>query len=192
MQRNGVKRERRQDLRARRREIAAGRDRVQDARALTGHALTLLDDVCSPRPLDSLTITLYEPLPHEPDVSDLLQTAHRLGVEVLVPITLPDLDLDWAPWSPQGLGPPRGPAGIAHVDLAFVPGLAVDAAGTRLGQGGGCYDRALPRITSTAPVVCVLHPGEDRTEPALPRQDHDVPVDAVLTAEGVRWITRPG
>jgi 5-formyltetrahydrofolate cyclo-ligase len=36
-------------------------------------------------------------------------------------------------------------------------------------------------------VVVVLHPGEllAPNEPALPRQAHDQPVDAVVTAEGV-------
>ena len=177
--------ERRRELRARRRAIAASRDLAADGRRLTGHALELLTTADRYAPL---TLTCYEPLPVEPDVSDLLERAYRLGMRVLVPITLPDLDLDWAQWSPEGLGDPLGKDAIADVDVAFIPGLSVDADGTRMGQGGGCYDKALPRIGSGAPVVCVLHPEEDRTEPALPREAHDVPVDAVLTADGVRWI----
>src|SRR5690606_6085578 len=109
-------------------------------------------------------------------------------MRVLVPITLADLDLDWARWSPEGLSEPLGKAAIAAATVVFTPGLAVDAEGTRLGQGGGCYDKALARAASAAPVVCILHPGEDLTEPALPREDHDVLVDAVLTADRLRWV----
>lgn len=137
-----------------------------------------------------MTITAYEPLPVEPDVSTLLHTAYDRGMRVLVPLTLSDLDLDWLEWSPSGCGAPLGKDAVADVTVAFVPGLAVDASGTRLGQGGGCYDKALPRVRSGAPVICVLHPEEDLTDPALPREDHDVVVDAVLTADGIRTIPR--
>ena len=51
-------------------------------------------------------------------------------------------------------GPPLGRDAIAAADLVLVPALAVDVAGRRLGQGGGSYDRALPR--ATAPVVAVV------------------------------------
>lgn len=188
----------RRTLRARRREIAASRDRDADGERLAEHARTLIgrhffaiaktwragrDDDAEP-----VTITLYEPLPVEPDVTAMLHTAYTSGIRILVPITLPDLDLDWARWTPDGLGEPLGKDAIATADVVFTPGLAVDAVGTRLGQGGGCYDKALPRAARTAPVVCILHPGEDGTDPLLPREAHDVPVDAVLTAEGVRWI----
>jgi 5-formyltetrahydrofolate cyclo-ligase len=180
------KRARRSALRARRRQVAAVRDRALDARRIAEHALHVVERHA--RADLPVTVTAYEPLPVEPDVSALLRTAYERGMRVLVPITLPDLDLDWAVWSPRGCGPPLGPEAVADLTVAFVPGLAVDEWGTRLGQGGGCYDKALPRVRSGAPVVCVLHPEEDRAQPALPREAHDVPVDAVLTADGVRWV----
>lgn len=71
------------------------------------------------------------------------------------------------------------PYALAEADLVFVPALAVDADGTRLGRGGGWYDRALARRASHARVVAVCWPWEcvDR----LPREPHDAPVDAALT-----------
>ena len=55
-----------------------------------------------------------------------------------------------------------------------------------MGQGGGCYDKALPRRSPGTAVVVLLHPGElldpDGT---LLREVHDQPVDAVLTADGL-------
>lgn len=182
------KRERRSELRARRREIATTRDLVTDGERLADHALELMTRYAAAASSSQLTITAYEPLPVEPDVSALVRRAYELGMRVLVPITLPDLDLDWAGWTPEGLGPALGKEAIAEVDVAFIPGLSVDEAGTRMGQGGGCYDKALPRRREGTPAVCVLHPEEDHTRPGLPREPHDVPVDAVLTATGVRWI----
>ncbi|NLJ53089.1 MAG: ligase [Intrasporangiaceae bacterium] len=192
-----TKQDRRRELRARRRTIAASRDLPADGRRIADHALALIRSVTPGEADEPMgyasrtsppTITLYEPLPVEPDVSALLHEAYALGIRVIVPITLPDLDLDWAQWSPDGLGEPLGKDAVADVTVAFIPGLSVDDSGTRMGQGGGCYDRTLPRIGSGAPVVCVLHPGEDHTVPALPREAHDVPVDGVLTADGLRWV----
>lgn len=182
------KKERRRERRARRREIVATRDLAGDGDRLAEHALQLITGYATAVSSSQLTITAYEPLPVEPDVSALVRRAYELGMRVLVPITLSDLDLDWAPWTPEGLGPALGKDAIGEVDVAFIPGLSVDEAGTRMGQGGGCYDKALPRRRDRTPAICILHPGEDHTEPPLPREPHDMPVDAVLTADGLRWI----
>lgn len=74
--------------------------------------------------------------------------------------------------------------------MAIVPALAVDTSGTRLGQGGGCYDRVLPMLPTGAPVLVLLHPGEHTSEP-LPREPHDVPVTTVVTAAGITDATAP-
>jgi 5-formyltetrahydrofolate cyclo-ligase len=63
-----------------------------------------------------------------------------------------------------------------------VPAVAVDRQGTRLGRGGGSYDRALARVRPGVLVVAALYDGElvDR----LPVQAHDRPVGAVVTPGG--------
>jgi 5-formyltetrahydrofolate cyclo-ligase len=104
----------------------------------------------------------------------------------MVPITLPDLDLDWAE---AGTSDPLGRDAIGRARVVFVPALALDHAGTRMGQGGGCYDRVLPR-SPAARVVALVHPWEVRDD-ELPREEHDLPVPEVLTAEtAVRSLGR--
>ena len=58
----------------------------------------------------------------------------------------------------QPAGDSLGLDGIAEAVLVLAPALAVDAAGRRLGQGGGSYDRALAR--TDAPVLAVVFDDE--------------------------------
>ena len=106
----------------------------------------------------------------------------------LLPVLLPDGDLDWTAYDgrivggrpPEPVGDRLGVAAIASCDLVLVPALLVDRRGVRLGKGGGSYDRALARATGLT--VALLHDGE-RVE-RLPAEPHDVPVDAVATPSG--------
>lgn len=165
-----------------RRDIAAGRDRAADARRLAEHGLALVDELGI---VAGDAVTLYEPMPGEPPVEDLGRAMVGRGIRVIVPITRADFDLDWREYA----GPALGIAAVAETRLALVPGLTVADDGTRMGQGGGCYDRVILRVADGVPVVVVLHPGE--WVPTLPREPHDQPVDGVLTADGVRWIGSP-
>ena len=94
--------------------------------------------------------------------------------------------------APRGLlepcEPPRGPGAVAHADLVIVPALAVDRRGTRLGRGGGSFDRALARVGPDVPVVALLHEGEllDR----VPAEPHDRPVRmAALPSRGIMRLS---
>lgn len=124
----------------------------------------------------------YVPLRTEPGSLELLAALRARDVEVLVPITLPDRDLDWARWEPGGLGPALGRDAVGGVDAVLVPALAVADDGTRLGRGGGSYDRALTRVRPHVPTAALLHAGE-RTA-LLPRDAWDVPVTAAVTPAG--------
>ena len=81
---------------------------------------------------------------------------------------------------------PRGatlPAeAVGQVDALIIPALAVDSAGRRLGQGGGWYDRMLPLRSPEAHTFAILHP-EELVPGPLPMEEHDEPVDAVITAQ---------
>lgn len=130
-------------------------------------------------------VAAYLSVGTEPGTAPLL--AALRGLEVLLPVLLDDDDLDWARAGPgvepgrhgllEPVGPRLGRDALAACVLVVVPALAVDPTGTRLGRGGGSYDRALPRTRGQ--VVALLHDGE--LLPALPRDEHDAPVHAVVT-----------
>ncbi len=145
---------------------------------------------------DAATVAVYVSVGSEPGTGLLLDALVSAGKRVLVPVVLPDLDLDWTLYTGRddlapavrGLLQPTGPRlgldAIGGADVVLVPGLAVSTSGERLGQGGGCYDRALQRVTPGTPVAVVLH--DDEVGLAVPTDPHDVRVGFALTAAGVR------
>jgi 5-formyltetrahydrofolate cyclo-ligase len=150
-------------------------------------------------------VTAYVPIgsePGGPDLPDALLAAMPASAVLLLPVLLPDLDLDWGRYTGRealvaagrGLRQPPGDRwgveAVATADLVVVPALAVDWYGIRLGRGGGSYDRALARVAGDALTVALLHDGElvDR----LPVDPHDRPVRAVVTPDGGLQHVHPG
>jgi len=141
---------------------------------------------------DAALVASYVPLPDEPDPGGLG------GLPVLLPRLLPNGELAWVraggPLLP-GLRGTRCPAGapvpLALADAVVVPALAVDRRGTRLGRGGGSYDRALPAARPGVPVVAVLAHDEELVD-ELPREAHDVSVTAVVTPSGLHLLGGAG
>ncbi|MDP9118522.1 MAG: 5-formyltetrahydrofolate cyclo-ligase [Actinomycetota bacterium] len=131
-------------------------------------------------------IAAYVALRSEPGSPELLDALRAMQVQVLVPLMLPDRHLDWTEWgAPESAGRPAslGVDAIAEADAIIVPALAVARDGTRLGRGGGSYDRALARA-SAVPIAALLYSGELVAE--LPRDPWDVPVTAIVTPAG--WL----
>jgi len=126
----------------------------------------------------------YQPLRTEPGSVELLQGLRDAGVEVLVPVTLPDRDLDWERWP---AGRRLGVTAVATVDAVLVPALAAGRDGTRLGRGGGSYDRALARAGAALRVALLF---DDELLESVPREPWDVPVHAAATP--TRWVPLGG
>ncbi len=71
----------------------------------------------------------------------------------------------------------------ASVAVAIIPGLAFDADGGRMGRGKGYYDRLLPQLTQ-ARLIGLGYGCQVVAE--VPRESHDVLLDALLTEQG--WL----
>ena len=72
------------------------------------------------------------------------------------------------------------------IQLVLVPGLAFDRLGWRLGYGGGFYDRFLQDTAGISVGVtyqALVHPG-------LPHQEHDIPMQYLVTEGGLETITQ--
>ena len=150
--------------------------------------VTLLSLVRRMRPS---TIAAYVPVGTEPGGPDL-PSVLAATARVLLPVLLPDGELDWAAYdgslaaSPRGLLEPPGPRlgvdAVRNATLVVVPALAVDRSGMRLGRGGGSYDRVLARLAPGVLTVALLNDGE--LLDAVPAEKHDQPVRAVITPGG--------
>ena len=176
---------------ARERLLAARRQLTPAERAGAGRDIR--DAVLSlPETQMAGTVAAYYSIGSEPETHALLFALWKRGTYVLLPILLPDGDLDWASYEgPDSLRPgpryltepaepPRGTGAISSADLVLVPALAVDHSGVRLGRGGGSYDRALARVGTPVPTVALLYDSE--FVPHVPSGAHD---------QRVRLIARP-
>ncbi len=87
-----------------------------------------------------------------------------------------------------GVTEPQPDAEILTPSVLLVPLLAFDAVGYRLGYGGGFYDRTLEglRAAGTIQAVGIAFAGQE--VPAVPHDDHDQRLDAVLTERGLRRL----
>lgn len=161
----------------------------EDARAIADHLLA------APEVRRAATVACYVSVGTEPGTTALLDRLTSAGKRVILPVLLPDNDLDWAEYhgetslAPAGRGllEPMsrrlGPDAVATADAVLVPGLAVSAMGQRLGRGGGSYDRALSRVP-VGTFTCVLLYA-DETVAAVPSEPHDQPVAAAATPAGI-------
>lgn len=162
----------------------------ETAEALAAHLLA------SSAVRDAATVAAYVSVGSEPGTGPLLEALAHRGTRVLLPVVQPDLDLDWALHdgrlvrASMGLlepaGPRLGPDAVASADAVLVPGLAVDRSGLRMGRGGGCYDRALSRVTPGTFVCALLF--EDELVDAVPAAPHDRSVSAVATPAGITLL----
>ena len=139
----------------------------------------------------------------EPDILPVLRDAAGRGIRACLPkwngtqyiLSLVDEnDLDGLIPGKWDLPEPRSirPADeFLHSDgvLYLVPGVAFDEKLNRLGRGGGVYDRILKdRGSSTALGIfyeCQLCAG-------LPVENHDIPLDVIVTDSAVRRSKQPG
>jgi 5-formyltetrahydrofolate cyclo-ligase len=177
------------------------RQRQQRAeRRLQEHAAALCERVLEFEPIrDARCVSVYASRPHEPGTLPLIEALSARGVRVLIPLLGDGLQRGWGVYGgaadllerapgrpPEPSTEFLPPAAVADADVVIVPALAVDTTGTRLGQGGGWYDRALADVREGVPIIALTFAGEvrDGSQEPLPREHHDVRVHGVFTPEG--------
>jgi 5-formyltetrahydrofolate cyclo-ligase len=183
----------------RRRQVAARAAmpdsiRNEGGRLIRDHVLEM------PEVTSAGTVAAYYSVGTEPDTHGLIFALWKRGSYVVLPVLLPDGDLDWASYEgpdslapgPRGLlqpvEPVRGTGTVARADVVLVPALAVDVHGRRLGRGGGSYDRALARVGPRVPTIALLYDAE--LLPWVPAEEHDQAVRAVARPEqGITWLS---
>lgn len=137
------------------------------------------------------TILCYVSREEEVDTQQLLQT-HLKNKQWVIPITKGEkLKLSrlhrWEDLVPKKFGIleleeiHQDPIEIQKIDLIIVPAIAFDRQGHRLGYGRGYYDQLLKE--TTAPTIGLAYSCQvvDR----LPFEPHDVPVQHLLTENGL-------
>ena len=138
-------------------------------------------------------VAAYWRIRDEMDCQPILVRLMDDGKTVVLPVvTGPDEPLEMRVWeegaplyeagfgtlAPSDLAPQMEP------DVMLVPLLGFDKFGTRLGYGGGYYDRTLAYMQKKPKLVGLAFAAQELD--VIPREGHDVPLDMVVTEAGLR------
>ena len=177
------------------------RGRLTDAerRASDGARTGLLMEALTGHP--GIVVACYLSAGVEPDTLQIAEWAGRHGHRVLCPVLSPLADgrrrpapaWAWYTGTPAlrpglwGIPEPTGPVldadALAEADLVLVSALAGGRDGSRLGTGGGWFDRALRHARADAGRWALLHPGEVTDH--LPQGPLDVPMTHLAGPDGI-------
>ncbi len=138
----------------------------------------------------------YVAMHSEADPADLLHLLHARGHPLALPWIGDEgsgmLFRRWTPGDPFEMAAaqfaqplPSAPAVVP--DIILLPMLGYDAAGNRLGQGAGHYDRALSGLAQALRIGLAW---SAQAFDALPADPWDMPLDAVLTEADWRIFPR--
>ena len=119
-----------------------------------------------------------------PVSAPLVQWAEGTMAPVELRAPLPEVD-------PNPRAKPRQPNGVVMAQsppaVVLIPGIAFTSEGSRLGRGGGFYDRFLRTLPKSTLRIGVCF--STQIMPVLPIERHDEPVSFLLTERG--WIGSP-
>lgn len=162
----------------------------------TGQSRSLRDTLSSHSAWEAAhCIFAFIPRSDEPDILPLLRSALAEGKTIALPqfqknsgtysgAIIRDFNKDLS-HGHYGIPEP-----VAHctglenqsVDLTFVPGMAFDSEGWRLGRGKGFYDRLLPSISGQRCGVAFDHQWVE----SVPHEPLDQKMDWIITPH--RWV----
>jgi len=148
-----------------------------------------------PEFLQADVVASYMSYGDEPDTSQLNRQLITQGKTLLLP-RINGVELEWVRWGggadelqeKKKIFEPKGETYLepAKISVIIVPALRIDRSGYRLGQGGGYYDRALPKLAAWS--IGLIHPDEISSVD-LPREPWDIALHAVATPDLVLRFT---
>ncbi len=137
-------------------------------------------------------VSLYLPVKNEVETSDIINFLVETGLEIYLPKyfassqeyklarfkTWEDLET-----GPYGIRQPMDDETVnaGQISVAFLPGVAFDKKGTRLGYGKGVYDKLFAKSNATLAGLAYGFQVVDQ----LPRENHDLAMNLIVTDEKV-------
>ena len=137
-----------------------------------------------------LTIAFYHPIKKELDLRFLWEYAWSQNIQVLLPKVISKTEITFCDFNSYAdlqkgnfdILEPTTQEHQGDIDIMFVPGVAFDKHGTRLGYGAGYYDRFLQQNPSSLKIGVCYH---DAILESIPKEDHDIVMDFVLSEHGL-------
>lgn len=124
-------------------------------------------------------VATYVSFGTEPSTLNFIQSLIDQGIPVLVPETLENGELSWHDFI-DGSN-----SSLLPGDLLFVPALAADREGNRLGRGKGYFDRELSGLIGITRYAVIY---QNELIEQVPTESHDQRVDGVVTEEQILKI----
>jgi 5-formyltetrahydrofolate cyclo-ligase len=127
-------------------------------------------------------IALYQSMGSEVDTAILASQLAGSGYQIAYPHVLGDGLMEF--WDSAGSAPDSTGAAAdfikpEQIAVMVVPLVAFDAAGNRIGLGGGYYDRYIPRLLPQTPTVGIAF--DQQLSNDLPIEPHDIALFAIIT-----------
>jgi 5-formyltetrahydrofolate cyclo-ligase len=147
--------------------------------------------------LESRIVLLYTAAPGEVDTSGIVQRSFMYNKIIVLPLFDPDTrkarlfkvddvekDLIQGIRGNYEPNPKRcKTVPLDCLDIAIIPGLAMDEKGGRVGVGKGHYDHLIPELPVTTRKVGLIF--EKLIVPSVPMEGHDKHVDIVVTEDRI-------
>lgn len=147
--------------------------------------------------LEARIVLLYDAAKGEVDTREIIKRSFMYNKIMVLPafdpefkkttlmkVDDPDKDLIQGPRGNLEPDPKRCKAvPLDCLDIAIIPGLAMDEKGGRIGLGNGYYDRLIPELPITTRKVGLIF--EDQIVSMTPMESHDKHVDIVVTDERI-------
>jgi 5-formyltetrahydrofolate cyclo-ligase len=140
----------------------------------------------------------YWPIGTEIDVRPLLKALHDRGHACGLPVAHRGQPLTFHRWRPNdtlvrgrfNIQVPDHHTPTVDPDVLLIPLLAFDAAGMRIGYGGGYYDRTIPAIRARKPLLAVGIAYAAQEVERVPTDKFDQRLDWIVTEVAARRSER--